>query len=160
VIGGYVTSGGDMKDGRGREKILVFDHEPLILELLVTVLRREGYCVTATDRGEEVLELVSSDPFDLAIADLGLSRWNGRSLVRRIRQMTPDTPIVAMSAYPAKEVIRFAEQHAEAFLTKPFCMVELLAAVRRAMKRQRVPEAGERHALVSHESEAVAVGSG
>ena len=153
-------NGEDMKDGRGHEKILIFDHEPLILEFLATVLRREGYRVTATACGEEVLELLSSDGFDLAIADLGLSRWNGQSLVRRIRQMTPDTPIVAMSAYPAKEVIRFAEQYAEAFLTKPFCTVDLLAAVRRTMKRQLVPEAGEGQAFVSRESAVVAVGSG
>jgi len=155
-----MMSGGDMKDGRAHEKVLVFDHEPLILDFLAAVLRREGYCVTATACGEEVLELLSSDDFDLAIADLGLSRWNGQSLVRRIRQMTPDTPIVAMSAYPAKEVIRFAEQYAEAFLTKPFCTVDLLAAVRRTMKRQLVPEAGEGQAFVSRERAAVAVGSG
>ncbi len=160
MIGGDMMNGVDMKDGRGHERILIFDHEPLILEFLATVLRREGYCVTATACDEKVLDLLSSDGFDLAIADLGLSRWNGQHLVRNIRQMTPDTPIVAMSAYPAKEVIRFAEQHAEVFLTKPFCMVELLAAVRRAMKRRVVPEAGEGHAFVSRERAAVAVGSG
>ena len=104
--------------------------------------------------------MLSSDDFDLAIADLGLSRWNGRSLVRKIRRMTPDTPIVAMSAYPAEEVIRFAEQHADGFLAKPFCAVDFLAAVRRAMKRQLVPEAGEGQAFVCREREAVAVGSG
>ena len=160
MIGGDMMNGVDMKGGRGHERILIFDHEPLILEFLATVLRREGYSVTATACDEEVLDLLSSDGFDLAIADLGLSRWNGQSLVRRIRRMTPDTPVVVMSAYPEKEIIRFAEQYAEAFLSKPFCMVELLAAVRCTMKRQLVPEAGEGHAFVSREGAAVAVGSG
>jgi CheY-like chemotaxis protein len=81
-----------MKDGRRQGKTLIFDHEPLILEFLATVLRREGYCVTATASEEEVLGLLSGEGFDLPIADLRLSRWNGQQLESSIRQMTPDTP--------------------------------------------------------------------
>jgi CheY-like chemotaxis protein len=154
-----MMNGGEMKDRRGRERILVFDHEPLILDFIVTVLGKEGYRVTATASDEEVLELLCSDGYDLAIADLGLTRWNGQQLVRNIRQMTPDIPILAMSAYPEKEIIRFAEQHAEAFLTKPFCVIELVAAVRRVMKSRHARETGDRRKVASRESALVAVGS-
>ena len=152
-------NGEEMKDRRSREKILVFDHEPLILEFVTTVLRKKGYRVTATVSEEEVLRLLSGDDFDLAIADLGLSRWNGQQLVRDIRRMTPDTPVVAMSAYPEKQIIRFAEQHADAFLTKPFCMMELVTAVRGAMKGPRVSDRGDREAVVGRDGALVAVGS-
>ena len=72
---------------------------------------------------------MSTQRFDLAIADLGLRRSNGHELVRMIREVSPGTAIVAMSAYPAQEVVRFAREHAQAFLEKPFSLAELVDVV-------------------------------
>ena len=116
--------------------ILVFDGEPVMLDLLAVVLTREGYLVTTTPRSEEALGLASSGRFDLAIADLGLRHRDGCHLVRKLRQLSPETPIVATTAYPASEVVSFAEEHAEILLPKPFGIGELLGAVREVLQRQ------------------------
>jgi two-component system response regulator PilR (NtrC family) len=153
--------GGRERDGcGGRDSVLVFDEETVILDLLALVLTREGYQVTTTARHEEALELFSGGTFDLAIADLGLHNGNGRRLVQKIKEISPETAIVSMAAYPAGEIQGFAEEHTAAFLAKPFDMSELLAAVRSALGRGRVKESGPDRAFASRQGLPVAAVSG
>ncbi len=149
-----VTSGLDGSHRRAR--ILVFDDEPVILEFLATVLKREGYQVTATPHGGEALGLFGGHSFELAIADLGLRQGDGRDLVRGIKEVSPGTLIVAMTAYPTNEAVGFAEEHAEAFLTKPFNMGELLTTVRGVLSQRPIPDAGRGRSLVRREELALA----
>lgn len=138
--------------GGGRDSVLVFDEERVILDFMALALSREGYQVTTAARHEEALELASGATFDLAIADLGLHNGNGRRLVLEIKATSPETAVVSMAAYPAGEIEDFAEQHTEAFLAKPFDMSELLAAVRTALGRRSAKESGSDRAFVSRQN--------
>jgi DNA-binding response OmpR family regulator len=117
-------------------RILVVDDEQVILDLLRRVLSREGYEVATADRSEVALGLVSTEHYDLAIADIGLHRVDGRDLMRRIREASPQTALIAMTGYPADEVIRFAQDNAQGYLEKPFALEEFLAVVRRALENR------------------------
>jgi two-component system response regulator RegX3 len=128
--------------------VLVFDQEGVIVDLLALVLEREGYVVTTAASHEEALELFSRGTFDLAIADLGLHNGHGGRLVRKIKEISPETAIVSMAASPTREIQRFAEEHTAAFLTKPFDLSEFLAAVRSALGRKPVQEARPDRAFV------------
>lgn len=136
-----MIGGSDRRERDGRSTVLVFDDEPTILELLATVLQRAGYRVTATRNEDEALQLVSNLGYDLAVTDLGIRKNDGCRLVSEIRRVSPGTSIVAMTAYPAMEIVTFAEEHAEAFLTKPFGISELLSAVRRVLDGRAVARA-------------------
>lgn len=129
---GMAASSKDTNE-QASERILLYDDEQVILDLLGLVLSREGYQVAATPCDEEALGLVSTQRFDLAITDLGLRRSNGCRLVKKIRELSPETAVVAISAYPAREVVRFARENAQAFLQKPFALSDLLTAVREAL---------------------------
>lgn len=120
----------------GREKILVVDDEQVILDLLRRVLSREGYQVTGAVRAEEALGLLSTERFDLAIADVGLRQFDGRKLMRMIVETSPQTAIVAMTGYPGDGFIRFAREHAQGYLEKPFTLEDLLATVRSALEER------------------------
>ena len=119
-------------DRRERQagRIMVYDDDRLLLDVLVVMLRREGYQVTATNSEQEAMVLARAQHFDLAVVDLGRQRSKGYDLVGVVSATNPDTPIVAMSAYPAQEVVRFAREHAQAFLDKPFSLAELVDVVR------------------------------
>jgi DNA-binding NtrC family response regulator len=126
--------GGVHRNETGEDcEILVFDEEVVILDLLATVLHREGYRVSPTRRWDEALHLATRRRYDLVIADVELRRRDGCRLVATLRHVSPDTPIVAMTAYPAREVVAFAEEHVQAFLVKPFGIGQLLQAVRTAL---------------------------
>jgi len=131
-----------------RQKILVVDHEQVILDLLRRVLSREGYRVATAVHSDEALGLVSTEHYDLAIADIGLHRLDGRDLMKRIREASPQTALVAMTGYPADEIISFAQDNTQGYLEKPFALEEFLAVVRRALEN-RVSCAPEAKAIPS-----------
>ena len=118
-------------DRRDRQagRIMVYDDDRLLLEVLVSMLRREGYQVTSTHSEQEAIVLARGQHFDLAVVDLGRQRSKGYDLVRMISVTSPETLVLAMSAYPAQEVVRFAREHAQAFLEKPFSLAELVDVV-------------------------------
>jgi DNA-binding response OmpR family regulator len=126
---------GDGKNNHGqRRSILLFDDEPVILDLLTLVLTKEGYQVMATPHSEDAVDLACAGTFDLAITDLGLRKKDGCYLVSKLKQVSPEIPIVATTAYPAKDIVAFAEENAQTLLPKPFAMKELLTAVRSALE--------------------------
>lgn len=133
-------------DRQLRQTILVVDDEQVILDLLRRVLSREGYVVATTTHGDEAVGLVSTGRFDLAIADIGVHRPDGRDLMMRIRQASPETALVAMMSYPASDVMRFARDYTDGYLEKPFALEDLLGVVRRALQN-RVTLSGEGAAI-------------
>jgi DNA-binding response OmpR family regulator len=137
-----MLSGAHRDEARGNGAILVFDEDPVVLDLLTAILHREGYRVTPTRRWEEAHRLVTSLRYDLAVAELDSRRRDGCRLVTTLRNVSPETPIVATTAYPAEEVVTFAEEHVEALLAKPFGIGELLEVVRSALDGHATSHAG------------------
>jgi DNA-binding response OmpR family regulator len=124
-----MTSSTVKADLQNSGRVLVYDDDEVLLDLLETVLTREGYQIETTPCAQEGIRLISTQPFDAAIVDLGLRRTSGYGLVRKIREVSPRTAILTVSAYPSDEVVRFAHTHAQAFLDKPFSLTEFLRHV-------------------------------
>lgn len=121
----------------GSERILVVDDEQIILDLLERVLNREGYQVSTLRRPDAALSEVETGDFELAIADLDLWRSDGSELMQLIKQASPRTAIVVMTGYPEETIVRFAKEHAQGYLEKPFTLEEFLAVVRAALAARR-----------------------
>jgi DNA-binding NtrC family response regulator len=126
----------NLQEGR----ILLYDDDRLLLEVLVKMLGRQGYHVTATCSEQEAIALARKEHFDLAVVDLGRQRSKGYDLVGEIRARGRETSFIAMSAYPALEVVRFAREHdARAFLEKPFPLADLVDVARRVLAEGEEP---------------------
>jgi CheY-like chemotaxis protein len=112
--------------------ILVVDDEPLIRDVLVTVLRDEGYAVVTAHDGLAALELVQQQAPALVLMDVMMPRMDGRMAFRAMRDHAPGNglPIVLMSAMAEP-----ADLDAEiaAFLRKPVDLEDLLALVARLL---------------------------
>jgi CheY-like chemotaxis protein len=111
--------------------ILVADDEPAILDLLVEVLRDEGYAVLAAADGPEVLELLGRGRPDLLLMDVMMPGLDGRAVVRRVRERPEldGVPVVLMSAAAHVDPAELAV----AFLPKPFDLDRLLGAISTAL---------------------------
>jgi CheY-like chemotaxis protein len=83
-------------------RILVYDDDRLLLDVLLRMLGRQGYQVTGTHSEQEAIALACKEHFDLAVVDLGRQRSKGYELATVISATNPQTAIVAMSAYPAQ----------------------------------------------------------
>lgn len=103
------------------KKILVVDDTKNIRTLLTTCLELNGYEVTTASNGAEALKLLEPDKFDLAFLDIKLPEMSGTEVLRRIRGMNIDIPVVIMTAYATvKNAVECTKLGAVAYLQKPF----------------------------------------
>jgi CheY-like chemotaxis protein len=100
--------------------------------LVQKVLEGAGWRTLAAPDGRQGLDLYAEhrDAIDLVLLDLTTPQLSGREVVTRLRELTPDLPILIMSGYPAEEISQgLPSGHACGFIQKPFAPAELLAAV-------------------------------
>lgn len=121
--------------------LLVVEDEPAVADLLVTLLRDEGYTVALTRDGAAAIDLL--DPrgrpgtrFDLVLLDMMLPGVAGGQVLQQGLTAQPGVPIVALSADPAA-LAQGTALGAAATLGKPFDIAELLTLVERYCGLQR-----------------------
>lgn len=116
-------------------KILVVDDEPQIRRIMRTTLTAEGYAVYDVRSGEEALDAVREQRFDLVLLDVNMPGIGGLEACRSIRS-TSDTAIVMLTVRSAEEdKVAALDAGADDYVTKPFGMPELLARIRAALRR-------------------------
>ena len=118
-------------------RILIVDDEPSITEFVSYAMQKEGYLTEVASNGEDALEIIESDHFDLFILDIMLPGIDGYELCRRIRaKMT--TPILFLSARDSElNKVVGLELGADDYLAKPFGVRELLARTRALLRRSQ-----------------------
>lgn len=115
-------------------KILLVDDEPSILSVLCTVLRSEDYEVTAAADGQQAIELIKNETFDLLISDIRMTPINGMEILKIVHQERPDLSVIMLTAYGSVETaIEALKLGAFDYVTKPFKVDELLITVQRAL---------------------------
>jgi len=117
-------------------RILLVEDEPQLREQLQQQLQIKGYSVDAAEDGENGLFLGREYPFDLAIIDLGLPRMSGMEVIRELRRLERDYPILILTARDAwQDKVEGLESGADDYLTKPFHHEELLARLNALLRR-------------------------
>lgn len=103
------------------KKIIVVDDTKNIRTLLTTCLELNGYEVITASSGNEALELFKSERFDLAFLDIKLPEISGTEVLRRLRALGIDIPVIIMTAYATvKNAVECTKLGAVAYLQKPF----------------------------------------
>jgi len=133
-----------------KEKILVVDDEKDILELIDFNLSKNGYRVRTVTSGEEALELIKENDYDLIILDLMLPGVDGFDICKIIKadKNKANIPIVMVTA-KADEADKVAglEIGADHYVTKPFSPRELLAIVKATLRRKPVKQEEEKQVI-------------
>ena len=120
--------------------VLVVDDQEEIRENLELVLEAEGYFVLTAGDGREALELMSSQPVDLILADIAMPRMNGYQLFERVRENPQwvTVPFLFLTARALDSDIRYGKElGVDDYLTKPIQPEDVLAAVHGRLKRAR-----------------------
>ncbi len=117
--------------------LLIVDDQASIRESMLITFRREGYDVEAAAGGEQAIELLAQKPFDLVITDLRMSGMDGIQVLEKVKEMSPNTEVVVMTAYGTIEgAVAAIKGGAYDYLTKPFQPEELTLVARRALERK------------------------
>jgi two-component system KDP operon response regulator KdpE len=121
------------------EHILVVDDEPQIRRVMRTTLVAQGYEVSDARTGDEALELVRSEKYDLVLLDVNMPGISGIQTCREIRQGS-DLPIIMLTVRGTeRDKVQALDAGADGYLTKPFSMSELLARIRAVLRRTGFP---------------------
>ena len=130
--------------------IVVVDDAPFFRRLLTDLLVGRGYRVIVLPSGNEIAELLGSTEVAAVLTDIEMPDLSGPELLRRIKRLRPDIPVVMISSHQdfqaAREVLR---DGALDYLSKPIEPEELFATVERAFKVYR---AAQKAAWVEHEA--------
>jgi DNA-binding response OmpR family regulator len=120
------------------ETILVVEDDLGIRKALQMNLGLEGYRVLVAEDGELALRLCRQEMPHMLLVDLMLPRIGGIEVIRELRQIDQDVPILVLSAkdQEADKVLALS-LGADDYMTKPFGLAELLARVRAALRRGR-----------------------
>jgi two-component system KDP operon response regulator KdpE len=128
-------------------RILVVDDEPQIRRVMRTTLVARGYMVSTARNGEEALDKVREERFDLVLLDINMPGIGGMETCRIIRSQS-DIPIVILSIRNAeKEKVEALDAGADDYVTKPFSTPELLARIRAALRRAPLMSSGSQDVL-------------
>jgi DNA-binding response OmpR family regulator len=125
-------------DSGSRQKVLVVEDEPSLIDTLQYSLSRQGYDVVVSSDGAQALEVARRERPDLVILDVMLPSLDGFEVCRILRQEM-SAPILMLTAR-ADEVDKVVglEVGADDYLTKPFSMRELTARVKALLRRVRM----------------------
>ena len=128
--------GDDRRDDAGSNRhqfrLLVVDDEPAILELAARILTRAGFEVTKANSGSVALRLLAADTdLDLVLTDLAMPGTGGLDVAVEARRARPGIAVLFMSGFVSSDVLEALDAPVVA---KPFTAVELVGAVREALR--------------------------
>ena len=119
-------------------KILIVDDEPIGLMLLDTILSRSNFAVSTAASGQDALDHLNKEPFDLMILDLMMPDMDGLTLLQRLREEPKfkNLPIIVFTAVSQNRMRQEAFQKgATTFLTKPVSSRELTRVVNKYVQQ-------------------------
>lgn len=120
-------------------KILIIEDDKVISDGLRQVLESEGYEVACAFDGDTGLYMVKTESPDLVILDIMIPNMNGFEVTTEVRRSGDNIPILVLSARTeSQDKVRGLDLGADDYLAKPFDIEELLARIRRLIRRQHL----------------------
>ena len=122
-----------------KEKILIVDDEKSIREFLEIMLKKEGYKVGSAVNAEEALKLFHNSNYELVISDIKMSGMDGVELLKKIKEINPETIVLMITAYASVDTaIDAMKAGAYDYITKPFNVDEVKHIIQNALDRRRL----------------------
>jgi two-component system, OmpR family, KDP operon response regulator KdpE len=120
-------------------RILVVDDDPQLRRILRATLTTKGYEVGDARTGEEALDRLRSDAYDLVLLDINMPVMTGMEACQAIRANSEIAIIILTVSNSEKDKVEALDSGADDYITKPFNTPELLARIRAALRRLPQP---------------------
>lgn len=125
-----------MKKHKG--KLLIVEDERSMREVLKILLEGEGYDVATASDGVEGIGCLDKDIFDLVITDVKMPKADGFEVLKKIRDIAPDTIVIMITAFGTKDSgIEAMKLGAYDYISKPFNIDEIRLIVKKAIEKKR-----------------------
>ena len=119
------------------QRILVVDDELSMREMLSILLKRSGFDVDDAPGPEAAFSALDRGSYDLVITDLAMPAGGGIAVLDRVKDHSPDTQVILMTAYASTEsAVEAMKKGAYDYLIKPFKTDEMLIVVRNCLEKK------------------------
>ena len=127
-----------------RQRVLLVDDDPQILELFEEALSGEGYEITCADTGQRALEEIRRQPFPAAVVDLVLPDIGGLEVVSAIRRADPEAVVVIITGFASLDsAIEAVHRGAYEYLRKPVDVTDLINVLAQGLKHRELIKENE-----------------
>ncbi len=118
-------------------KILIVDDDRGMKELLQIMLEREGYDVDAVESGKAAIHQCRKKKYDLVLTDLKMPRVDGIDVLKGIKEISPDTVVILITAYASGDTALAAmREGAYDYLEKNFDIEDLKTMIQEALRKK------------------------
>jgi len=124
-----------------KDKILIIDDEAGIRSALRGILEDEGFTVKSTESGEDGLDLLKSENFDLILLDIWLPNMSGIEVLKQIKTNEVNSQVVMITGHGSVETaVKATKLGAFDFLEKPLSLEKVVLTAKNALKQKRLEE--------------------
>ena len=117
------------------DNILVVDDEPAMRLAISESLIRKGYSVVVAEDGHDAIEKVRDGSFGMVITDMKMPKSDGMEVLRFVKEVSPDTPVVMVTAFGTiSHAVEAMKIGASDYIVKPFSSDTLASTVKRSLK--------------------------
>lgn len=124
-----------------KSSILIIDDDKNILKILSKLLEKEGYAVNTSETGQEALDKIKNQNYNVVLIDVKLQDVNGLNLLDQIHKIAPDMVKIILTGHPSDEDMTIAfERGANEYLTKPVRPEKLIEVIQINLKKEQKSE--------------------
>tara|TARA_B110000211_G_C14039439_1_gene536092 strand:+ start:468 stop:830 length:363 start_codon:yes stop_codon:yes gene_type:complete len=119
------------------KKILLAEDEVMLLKTLEFKLKKDGYEIVAVQNGQEAIDKLSSEKFDLVVTDMMMPFKGGLDVIAAVKEAEGEIPVVVLSSVGQEEmVVKAFKLGAEDYITKPFSPNEFSMRIAKILKTE------------------------
>lgn len=116
-------------------RVFVIEDDPELREVMATILRLNGYEYETFPEGRGAIKRFSENPADLVITDLKLPEMDGLEVLKEIKTIEPNTPVIVITAFGTTEsAVEALKNGAYDYIQKPFDVDELKLTIKKALE--------------------------
>jgi len=118
-----------------KANILIVDDEKDICMALNILLSKEGYAVKEAYNGEQALDIIKKENFDIVMTDIKMDKMDGFEVLKEAQKISPETSVVMMTAFASVgSAVEAMRSGASDYITKPFINDEIRLTVKRILQ--------------------------
>ncbi len=119
---------------RRKGNVLIIDDEEFIRDIVSECLSSTGHNVMTAESGEQAIELIKKNHFDITFLDFSIPNKNGLELLREIKMIDPNSTVVIISSRPGEQLPdELSDEGAYNIIKKPFSVDQIQTAVSRVL---------------------------